>query len=361
MKERTRNVIVGLTALAGIVGLAGMSVLFGGLPRLLEGGYPITVEMPSAGGLTQDSRVHLAGIDIGYVSQVELAKPPKTGVTITIKIREEVRIPKAADVSVKQGLIGGSPTLLFDIEQLTAAQATDYLANDGSAEVQGSSASMVNALAAQMREALKGPTEKFAQLADNFQELSKEWSDVGRNIKQMTAARTSADVDAGNADANLPSILDRADQRLKQMELVIAGLNEWINDPQIRSDIKATVANAKALTERANASMDKVDAVLTNADKAVATTNDAIGNAGKRVDEIAAKYGKVADELTVAITSMRQTIELARKGDGTVGKMLNDPALYNNLNDTVERMGQALKEMKMMFEKWQKEGLPVKL
>jgi hypothetical protein len=43
-----------------------------------------------------------------------------------------------------------------------------------------------------------------------------------------------------------------------------------------------------------------------------------------------------------------------------VGKLLQDPKLYNNLNDAAVRLGQAIDEVKNLLEKVRKEGLPLK-
>jgi hypothetical protein len=56
---------------------------------------------------------------------------------------------------------------------------------------------------------------------------------------------------------------------------------------------------------------------------------------------------------------MQKLADKARKGDGTVGKLLNDPALYQNFNDAAERIQKAVDEMKLLIEKWKAEGVPV--
>ena len=355
MTETGRHIAVGLTTLAGLVGLAVMSVLFGGVPDLLQPGYIVTLRLPEASGLTRDSRVHLSGIDIGKVMEVKLAQPPDTGVVATLKIQEQYRVPADGQFKVAQAsLIGGSPLVTIDAPPPDPQTPTTFLPTDGSAEVRGQAASMVSDLAKQLEESLAEPMAKLNEVTANFADLSKAWTRVGNNLGDLTDARRPEDVDAGDLPANLASTLARADQRLKEMREILQGINSWASDPDLRANIKATAANAEQLTAKAVKSVDKVDATIDNA-------NTAVTNATNRLNELADKYGKAADELTTTIASLRQTIELARKGDGTVGKMLNDPALYNNLNDTVERMGTALEEMKRMFEKWQKEGLPVKL
>ena len=56
---------------------------------------------------------------------------------------------------------------------------------------------------------------------------------------------------------------------------------------------------------------------------------------------------------------MQKLAAKASDGKGAMGKLLNDPALYDNLNDTAERIGQTADELKLLIEKWKAEGLPV--
>jgi phospholipid/cholesterol/gamma-HCH transport system substrate-binding protein len=347
MTDRSRNIAVGLTAVAALAGLAVMVVLFGEVPGALERGYAVTVKLPDANGLTPDSRVRLSGIDVGRVVSVELAKPPEAGVVTRIKVKPQVRIPRDAKVQPVSGLLAGSPTLQFDVTAVPPEQLARHLPTDGSAVIQGESTSMVHELAAQFEDALSGPTAHFEKLAESFEELSAEWVKVGRNLGDLTTARDPDEVDNNGAKANLPSLLARADERLREMQQTIDGINQIVNDPQMRESLKRSVANAETVTARAAEAAVKLD--------------NLVGKADEKIDVLAERYIKVADELTASITEMRKTLELARTGDGTVAKLLNDPAVYNNLNDTVERAGAALEEMRRMFQKWQTEGMPLKL
>ncbi|MDH3583559.1 MAG: MlaD family protein, partial [Phycisphaerae bacterium] len=67
MGERSRNILVGLTATGGIVALAYLLVIFGEVPNWLSDTYPVRVALDDATGLAQGSRVRLNGIDIGFV------------------------------------------------------------------------------------------------------------------------------------------------------------------------------------------------------------------------------------------------------------------------------------------------------
>ena len=110
MKESTVSTIVGATTLAGIIGLAYLLTAIGGLSKSFEGGYHVTIELPTAGGLHEDSRVIYSGIDVGRIESIRFQDPPKIGVVAVALITDEkVQIPDDVKVTARfPSLLGGS-------------------------------------------------------------------------------------------------------------------------------------------------------------------------------------------------------------------------------------------------------------
>ena len=48
-------------------------------------------------------------------------------------------------------------------------------------------------------------------------------------------------------------------------------------------------------------------------------------------------------------------------GEGSAGKFINDPKLYNNLIEVSDQMTQLLKEFRQLVKKWKASGLEIKL
>ena len=51
----------------------------------------------------------------------------------------------------------------------------------------------------------------------------------------------------------------------------------------------------------------------------------------------------------------------ARTGDGTVGRLMKDPALYEGLTDAAKRLDEALAKMNLLLDKIRAEGINVEL
>lgn len=318
MNERTRNLIVGITTVAGLVGLIYLLTIVGGLSQAFEGGYQLTIELPTAAGLHVDSRVQYNGIDIGRIESVRFQDAPKTGVVVTAMITEmNVELPDDVSARIVSPILGGSASAHLIREP---GPVSGYLPADGSAVVTGEAAVDFSAVAQQM-----------ARLTDQFQGLSHEWTLVGENINLLVEQRSLDAVDDGQVAGNLATVLARADARLADLKQAIEGVNQYVNDPQLRDDVRTTAANARELSQRFNDS----------------------------VEALRARYIAVADDLSTTIQSMQKLADNTLEGGGTFGKLMNDPALYENLNDASQRLKAAIDDVRLLVEKWKAEGLPV--
>ncbi len=331
MTERTRNIVVGVTTLTGLAGGLCLLLLFGYVPAWLERGYQVRVLLSNASGLTEGSRVRLSGIDIGRVTSVRLRDRAQQGVDVVTLIRRDVRIPQGVQVKAESPLLGGNPSLAFDVEHMSGKPGVKWLPADGTAVIQGESLTLVSQFAGELEAALREPTQQFEKLTQRFARLSHQWNVVGQNLNQMIETRSAQQVDSQEAVANLTTIIARADMRLQELRQVTEGLNRWVNDPQLQQDFVATVANARRLTQRAEGSLHRLEK----------------------------RYVAVADDLAGLIGVTKMVVDKTRSGQGSVGKLLYDPALYDNFNDALQRLQKAIDESRLLVQKWKAEGLPV--
>ena len=358
---RLHDFMVGLTVIIGVVSLATVLVLFGWLPAFLEDNYVLHVDLADATGLGRGSRVRLRGIDVGEVTSVELDPQSPRGVVARLFIQRERLVPVGSVARAEAPLLGGLPALTLVPPTGPEAAKAGYLPTDGSARVNGNIGSVTDRIAQEMSQALGGfggrfteLNEQFRRIADNadrlgreVEALGREWTKVGSNVNQMLEPRSPQDVDSGKATGNLASAMARADAGVRELNATVAELRRWVDDEGLRADVKATVTQARQASEKLNAGAGQVQTLTQEARQSLA--------------DLSAKYGSLADDLKESSAALRAVALKADQGKGSVGKALNDPSLYDNLNTTVERMGAAVLEMKMLVEKWNREGLPLKL
>ncbi|MEM7626261.1 MAG: MlaD family protein [Planctomycetota bacterium] len=321
MTERNRNIVVGFVTLAGLVGLAFLLLLFGYVPRFVQSGYFVTIELPDASSLNNGSRVELTGIDIGKVENIDFKQPFGSGVTVRVRIREGVQVPTEAEPQVEKPLLGGSPTIKFAVKDLSNGPPKSFLTTDGSAVVQG------------RLSPLAGVFGQIERMSNSFDALSTEWQGVGQKVNAMLETQDLAAVEAGEVSGNLTTAVARVDLRLIEFKEILAGVDAFVNDETLRKDVTATASNARKASE----------------------------NLAETMGALESRYVALADDVSLVVEQMNKLLVDARKPRGTVGKLVDDPALYDNLDDAAKRIGQAADELKLLLEKWKAEGVPVKL
>lgn len=346
MTERSRNIMVGLTAIGGLLALAILLLLFGYVPAALSPGYMVNARMLDSQGVSDSSRVSLYGIDVGKVETVTLLDYPDRGVMLKLRIREGIKLPVGTRLSISTPLLGGTPAVSLDTSKAESDNSGAFLPLDGSGELLADTetGSLESRMGKELRAALESASN---DLVGKIEALSSEWTAVGQNINQLVTPRLPEDVDSGKAQGNLASAVARIDDRVRELSTSLEALNKWASDEKMREDVRVTMANARSLTTKMDTSLDNINKVTATADKSI--------------DKLATRFTASADDLSATILSMQKTLDEIRNGKGTTGKLINDPALYDNLNDSVERIGKAADEFKLMMEKWRKEGLPLQL
>ena len=118
---------------------------------------------------------------------------------------------------------------------------------------------------------------------------------------------------------------------------------EVAGNPDNQANMKKTLKNLADASDDLKLFMKSANKTLANA------------------DELTRKLVTDAGELGLLITAFRKTAEKMSEGKGTIGQMLNDPKLYNNLLTITEQLEQLTKDFRRLAEKWDKKGVGIKL
>ncbi|MEM8782278.1 MAG: MlaD family protein [Planctomycetota bacterium] len=341
MNDTTRNLTVGVTTLAGVVGLAVLLFLFGYVPAFLRSGYAITIDMADAVTLGEGSAVQLYGIRVGEVRSIEFKNPPGSGVLVRARITRDLRIPAPVHAEVDTDLLGGTATVQLVPDNGPDADYTEFLATDGTATIPGELGSLAGAFA------------QLNRLTTSFEDFSQEWNRVGRNVNALLG---DADRPNGLADQGLGRVLASLEGRLSQMEAILTDIRRYSGDEAVAQDFRATMANARAASEQANAMMTEARAAVTDTR---AELSEATASAQAQLDTVANRVLAVAEDSTATLKQLQDILQLTLDGEGTAARVLNDPALFENFADAALRISALADEARLLVEKWKAEGLPV--
>jgi phospholipid/cholesterol/gamma-HCH transport system substrate-binding protein len=298
----TRNFLLGLASIAGLVALATLLLLFGELEAVLRPRYLLTIDCTNAVGLRAGSTIELNGVPVGQVDHVVTIQHPEFPVRILALIDRQVQIAEHVALYATSSLLGGSATLQLEAP---ASPGSPVLATDGSAHLADVIRSRLIAQLTSELDARMGPVV----------EAMKEFEMLARNLNELVEPPDPA-----------------RPRDARTIRTAVETLNEVLQDMH------------EALT-RATATIDEFTRI------AVGLETDA--------HTVVQQLTEVSEELTLTLQEARGLARKASSGEGTVGQLINNPDLYESLDDAADRMERTLRDLQLLLEKIRGDGLRV--
>lgn len=273
-EERSVQLRAGFFTLLGLCLIAGLVTYFGRFGEGTRRYYEIRVEYPNASGLLSGAEVLMAGAKIGKVGRGPEILPDGRGVSVLLKIYQEVSIPADAKFSIgTSGLLGDR---FVDITPQVGSREERML--QPGEVVRGTSGSGMDLLAAQGGQLLE--------------EIRSAIQKIDRFILKLDQELLS--------EGNLSAI--RA--TVQQLELAVGTLNATA--AQLKQSIEVTEPKLGKVLEEASAAL----------------------SAGRKALE---EGERAARELQSAVGRAREMVQAVQNSPGPVGVLLNDAESAKNL------------------------------
>ncbi|MBO5637413.1 MAG: MCE family protein [Acidaminococcaceae bacterium] len=278
---------VGALTLGGAVILAGM-ISFLGAFKLFDGGYDLHVAYPSVNGLQEGSSVRYAGVPVGTVKK---ARVEPDQVVVTMHVNKGIQIPQEAEFSIgSDGVMGEkfvdirapqkySGVYLKPDSTLTGNSSGDlneFLAQSGKVleKVEGIADALNNVFGdKEVQKSMRDGFINARDISNNLNKFTKVMADSAKEnqaeLKNMVSQFNQMSVRMNKAMGHLESLMEGVDANgktgknvavmarnlavtSKNLEVITNTLADVAKDPQTKEDLKATIHNARGVTERAN-------------------------------------------------------------------------------------------------------------
>ncbi len=332
MRERVRNIMVGVCTIGGFGALGSLLFLFGEIEPMLAQRWPLKVAFNEAGGLRPGSLVTLNGVPVGAIESVEFWNDPTQPVLVVAAINEKVRIPEPCTASVQSSLLGSGARLELTAALPLAVPPRTY-PHDRDTLLRGRVQSIEDSVMTQL-------DERFGPVLATFGELSK----LAKNLN--TLVEPTIDGQEPNPDS-VRTAMRRLNDMLASADVALKSAQAWMNDEQLRTDIRDAAHGASEFMRDATVSANRIGAL------ADSLSADA---ASLRVSAI-----PVLDRAAATMQELEQLMIVARTGKGTLGRLAQDPALYEGLSDSAKRLEEALTKFNLLLDKIRAEGLGMDL
>jgi phospholipid/cholesterol/gamma-HCH transport system substrate-binding protein len=353
-----RDFLTGAVSLAGLAGLVVTLMMFGEFAGTGQKRYTITAHVANAGGLSDSSPVTLNGVRIGTIDRVSVRRDGTAGATLTLKVLEDAAIPRHAVAMIDKGIFGDAgleftvpPTPTPAPTSPTASSSTTDFIKPGETVDLGAPVSPLERITKLVEE----PLTRLANSMGNVEDLTRTYQRVGDNLNDLLEPRTPEQIAQGKSP-NLRSTLDRADRAITSAQL-------WLDDDQLRTDARETIARAKNLADELTRLSQAWTSTAKSADESLGTiaTNaqELTTRASTALEQLTAKADATLTSANSAATQIEQVAGRMNRGEGTLGQLSTNPDLYRSLTDAVQRLDRALVDLDALLVQFRTEGIPV--
>jgi len=330
----SKDVKVGAFVLAGLTAMGAVIFLIGDERQLFSSKLKYSAEFEDVQGLRRGSPVRMGGVDVGSVVLVEYASEAKDKnihVRMSISADDARRIRKDSLATIEGKGLLGDKMIVVSVGTPGQPQLPE------GAEIPSQ------------------PAEDLSKLMTRFSNISGQVEKVVTNLEHATNSLSDEKFqgDIRNSTASLARILDSVDRGDGYVGKLLHDPTESARLSQLMSNLQQTSAELSRATQNVNQILTRVNSgpgfvheVVYGEEGAktiakVGAVADELGTTLKGIREgnglaRSVIYGDdssqaIMSNLNQASTDFRQLVSDMRAGKGTLGALLVDPSVYEDL------------------------------
>jgi phospholipid/cholesterol/gamma-HCH transport system substrate-binding protein len=334
----SREIKVGLFVFLGFAGVALIIFLIGDNRSLFAPKVQYHVQLADVQGVKPGSTVRMGGVDIGTVSKVQYPEDPgQTLIDVSLSIvrRESPRIRESSRASIAaKGLLGDKMVTITAGRMDEAAIPSGGVVPSAPAEDFTQILSQVGSITESARGVLINLQTATGTIADgDFRE------DLRLGVQALSGILVALDNKEGylgrllhdRAEADrLSSVIGSLQQTSARLDSVLAGVDRAIDrvntGPGMAHEL--LYGDSKAVAQ-IGAAADEVGKTLAGVREGNGLARGLLfGDSGKDENGVS---DKVAGDLAGMSQDLRAMVHDMRQGKGTLGALLVDPSVYEDL------------------------------
>jgi phospholipid/cholesterol/gamma-HCH transport system substrate-binding protein len=274
--------------LVGVVVTIAFVVLLIGSVWLVRGGlqsgYPLYARFPWGSGIKQGQSVLLSGVDVGFVGDVDLR--PDGTLIVTLRVNKQYRVPQGTTATIEPNGIFGD----VDVALKPSRPTTAYIAE---------SDTVPNGR----------PAPTISDILASVDTASGKLNDVAKTVQ--------VELVQGGGIADLHQTLQHANRLVVQLSEIAAEQSKQLS-----------------------ASMHSLNRAVSAIDSA------ALDSTVQNLKASSANMASLTDNLKQTTTRLNSVLAKVDSGGGTAGKIINDPAIFNDVHALLARFDSLTADLK---------------
>ncbi|MDB5248126.1 MAG: hypothetical protein JWQ40_2520 [Segetibacter sp.] len=294
MKINNETKVGALTALAITLLILGFNFLKG--KSLFKTGNFIYAKVRETKGIMISNPVYVNGLQVGSVYELEETNKNIDTIIIAIKLTKEVNIPNNSLASIKDNPLG---TASMDISM---GNSKTYLKNHDTIYTFDNPGMIGNV------------TAKLTPVVDQVKFTLQTMDSVMRNLNSVF------DINTKN---NMQDVVGNVNRISASLVVSAAALQSLMNEQS--GYLSKSMANLNSFTRNLAGNNDKINATMSNLEASTRNLSKA---------DIDGTIG----QLRTTVEKLNATVAKIDSKEGSVGRLLNDNQLYDNLANTTRSL-----------------------
>jgi phospholipid/cholesterol/gamma-HCH transport system substrate-binding protein len=253
---------------------------------------------PKVDGLSTSDAIRMNGLQIGNVTQMEEGDQDLTSVVVGFHLTRDINIPDDSYAVINANPLGATSVNI----------------------IKGGSKNFIE----------NGDTLRTVVSAGMLDDLKKTMTPVVDNVNNT---------------------LSSVDSLVEQLGLLL--------DPDTRANLQQTIANLSDATNSLNELLDTKKGALASTLNHVNSITGNLKNQNDSINRIISNTGELTRKLATleveqtlqkvqsTVEQLNSTLMRINSGEGTAGKLVNDPKLYQNLNSTANSLNILLQDLRL--------------
>ena len=326
MNDRVMQFRVGVMVLATAIIAGILIVLFGDLPSLVQANYPLKMSFADARGVAGGTPVRKNGILVGRVTSVMLDE--RGGVSVVADIDSYVPIYKDEVPRISSTILGVAEIQLVPGRFVPPRQRLD------TNEV------LVGAVSRDPFEVFTSLEPKLGSALDSLAQASDSVQKLSVNIDRLFMG----------GDDRFEKLVAKTESALDSFSTAMDNINAVMGNAETREDILNTIAALPEVVADLRKTVQGVSVTVDTADRNLRNLEGLTKPLGERGAAMVAQIDKTIGRLDETLQQAAMFTKALNESQGTLGKLVRDPQVYNELAQAVSTVNHLTKELRPIVD-----------
>jgi phospholipid/cholesterol/gamma-HCH transport system substrate-binding protein len=327
MEDRVKQFRIGVMVLAALLIGGILVVMFGKLPTFGVGSYIVNARFTDAPGVTANTPIRRSGIKVGKVESV--AFDDQRQVIVKMKLNDDFEIRRDEGIKIVTSLLGDAELQIIPLPQ-APANPTFYQPND---TLQGQKAN-----------------DPLNMLANLEPQISTTVNSLTRATDEIAKLATTVNSSLETNKDRFNSILANTDQALSTINRAADSLKGVLSDPESNENFRRALKEMPELLTTTRKAIEGLERAMNGVDRNVRNLEGLTEPLGKRGPTIVANMDESIARINSTLAQVERFGNQLNNNNGTVGKLLNDPALYQQINEAAANINEVSQRLRPIVE-----------